>query len=1576
MATNRDRLNALERVVGEMQGQEGQTENRLRYLEERIAEFAEEVEFRELSRRVEALERSEGRDEATSPGGDVHQRVEELGEGHRALQGVVHDHLEDFQAVIEALKQEVIDLNSKLNLTMRAVGSAPTEASVGAKVKVPEPRAYGGARDARELENFLFDVEQYFKAVRVQSEETKVTMATMYLTGDAKLWWRTKYDDIQGGRCIIDTWADLKKELKAQFFPENVEYMARRQLRDLKHTGTVREYVKQFSALMLDIRDMSEKDKLFYFMEGLKPWARTELQRQRVDDLSTAQAAAERLNDYANDPASKPKGRPDGGDGGKFFRGGKPKSGGASSSNTTESYNWRRGAPAAGSSTSRPSGPSANPRPMACFLCQGPHRIAECPNRGKLNALLAQEEPKKATIPQEDSDSSEDERPQMGALRMFNSLQRLCAAQGDKQEGDSSGGHELMYIEAQLNGRSVVVMVDTGASHCFIHPKAAKKLGLKIAGDGGQMKAVNSKAIPIKGIVKDTQLKMGAWEGLVNFTAVKMDDFDVVLGMKFIREHRAVPIPWANALLMLGDKPCVIQGRSPPTSLGERQTKLSAMQLKRGVRKGEPTFLCAPLGCSPLAERKEALPPAIEAVLEEFRDVMPAELPKGLPPRRAVDHQIELLPGTKPPARAPYRMAPPELAELRKQLTEMIEAGQIRPSKSPFGAPVLFQKKHDGSLRMCVDFRALNKITVRNRYPLPLIADLFDQLSGAKYFSKLDLRSGYYQVRITEGDEYKTTCVTRYGAFEFLVMPFGLTNAPATFSTLMNQVFQGYIDKFVVVYLDDILVYSSNLREHCEHLRIVFQLLRKNQLYVKPEKCSFAQRSIKFLGHILEKGSIRMDEEKVKAIAEWKAPTNVSQLRSFLGLTNYYRRFVGGYSARAAPLTDLLKKNIKWDWTEPCQRAFEDLKQAMMEDPVLALPDLTLPFEVQTDASNVALGGVLLQEGHPVAYESRKLGDVEQRYTAQEKEMLAVIHCLRVWRHYLLGAKFVVKTDNTGVSHFFTQPKLTAKQARWQEFLAEFDFSFEYRTGATNRVADALSRRADLAAMFLANLTSSQVGTDVKETIRNHLARDPVSQNLMKLAKEGKTRQFWVEDGLLATKRGRLFVPKAGGLRRMLLRECHDTLWAGHQGWQRTLALLKRGYYWPQMTDDAQEYVKTCLICQQDKVERSKPAGLLEPLPVPTRPWESISMDFITNLPLTTDCGSILVIVDRFSKYATFIAAPKYCSAEITASLFFKYVVKYWGIPRNIVSDRDSRFTGAFWAELFKILGSSLSYSSAYHPETDGQTERFNGMLEEYLRHFVSATQKNWPQLLDVAQLCFNCQKSTSTNRSPFELVTGQQPILPYSLDAPYTGKSPRAFNFTKEYKQNLEVARAYLEKAAKRMKRWADKGRRPLSFQEGDLVLIKFSPEQFKGLRQKDSRLIRRYEGPFKVLKRIGRAAYKIQLPETIKCHPVLHVSRLKPFHEDSAEPTRSKPTRAILSLQPQKKVLKEVEQVLADRVVRKRNRLRREYLVKWKNLGDEEISWEAEDDLDAFRQKIEEFVQQKLEDLVQQKSPRTATG
>ncbi|CAN6455079.1 unnamed protein product [Victoria cruziana] len=959
----------------------------------------------------------------------------------------------------------------------------------------------------------------------------------------------------------------------------------------------------------------------------------------------------------------------------------------------------------------------------------------------------------------------------MGALQLLNAMKATAKVTITPSTG-------LMYLDILVNGMSTTAMVDTGATHNFVSVEEAKRLGLTLEKGELRMKAVNSEAKPICGVARDVAMKVESWSGKANFSVAPMDDFKMILGMELMCKAKMVPMPHLRTIGILDEKaPCMIQAQVARRDKG-KALMLSAIQLKKGLKRGDDTFLVAIRKVQ--GDAPGVVPEALAPVLKDFAAMMPAELPRRLPPRREVDHAIELVPSAKPPAMAPYRMAPAELRELRRQLDEMLEGGIIRPSKAPYGAPVLFQLKQDGTKRLCVDYRALNKVTVKNKYPLPLIADLFDQLGGAQVFSKLDLRSGYWQVRIVEGDEPKTTCVTRYGAYEFLVMPFGLTNAPATFSTLMNKIFYPFLDKFVVVYLDDIVVYSSSMEEHVEHLRIVFKLLKDNDLYVKREKCLFGQPEISFLGHVVGRGQLRMDMGKVKAIQEWQPPTKVQELRSFLGLANYYRRFIEGYSLIAAPLTDLLKKNTAWTWSEPAQDAFDRLKKALVQEPVLKLPDHTKEFEIHTDASDFAIGGVLMQEGHPIAYESRKLKDPERRYSVHEREMTAIVHCLRTWRHYLLGTQFVVKTDNVATSYFQTQKKLTLKQARWQEFLAEFDLSLEYKVGKTNVVADALSRKAELAATR-AQAFEAHVEGALLARIQEGMRQDATAQQLKALVDAGKTRRFWLRDDLLITKGGRVFVPRWGNLRRELLKECHDTLWAGHPGQERTLALLERGYYWPQMRDDVEAYVKTCLICQQDKGTNQKTAGLLEPLPIPERPWESLSMDFIVSLPKVDGYSSVLVVVDRFSKYATFIPASKECPAEKTAELFVKHIVKYWGVPKSIVSDRDARFTGKFWREVFRLLGSDLLFSTSFHPQTDGQTERINALLKQYLRHFVSVNQKNWVKLLDVAQFCYNLQKSESSGHSPFEVATGQQPLMPHTLAAQEKGRPTFAYQFVRD---------------------------------------------------------------------------------------------------------------------------------------------------------------------------------------------------
>ncbi|GJV48223.1 putative reverse transcriptase domain-containing protein [Tanacetum coccineum] len=390
-----------------------------------------------------------------------------------------------------------------------------------------------------------------------------------------------------------------------------------------------------------------------------------------------------------------------------------------------------------------------------------------------------------------------------------------------------------------------------------------------------------------------------------------------------------------------------------------------------------------------------------------FPEVFPEDLP-GLPPTRQVEFQIDLIPGAAPVARAPYRLAPSEMKELSEQLKELSDKGFIRPSSSPWGAPVLFVKKKDGSFRMCIDYRELNKLTVKNRYPLPRIDDLFDQLQGSSVYSKIDLRSGYHQLRVREEDIPKTAFRTRYGHYEFQVMPFGLTNAPAVFMDLMNRVCKPYLDKFVIVFIDDILIYSKNKQEHEEHLKLILELLKKEELYAKFSKCEFWIPKVQFLGHVIDSEGIHVDPAKIESIKDWTSPKSPTEIRQFLGLAGYYRRFIEGFSKIAKPMTKLTQKKVKFVWGDKQEAAFQLLKQKLCSAPILALPEGSEDFIAYCDASKKGLGAVLMQREKVIAYASRQLKIHEKNYTTHDLELGAVVFALKIWRHYLYGTKCTV----------------------------------------------------------------------------------------------------------------------------------------------------------------------------------------------------------------------------------------------------------------------------------------------------------------------------------------------------------------------------------------------------------------------------------------------------------------------------------------------------------------------------------------------------------------------------------------
>lgn len=1102
--------------------------------------------------------------------------------------------------------------------------------------------------------------------------------------------------------------------------------------------------------------------------------------------------------------------------------------------------------------------------------------------------------------------------------------------------------HELIRLKAKCRGEVLDVLVDSGASEDYIDPRVVMKLGLPtLKLPRRQVRLANGLLQDAGTVVPDLRFRIGQFKDRRPFTITQLATYDIILGKPWLTAHNPA-IDWVSNTITIEKKditytlqqPSNIVSPTPGVSL------LSALQLKRELRKGATAYLAI------LKEVEEdptvrviddlSLPSKDPEWVERMKGVLRkysaifGKLPKGLPPSRGVEHEIELEPGAKPPYLRIYHMSPLELAEVKRQLTDLIDMGFIQPSKSPYGAPILFVPKKNGKLRMCIDYRALNKITVKNRYPLPRIDELMDQLHGATMFSKLDLQSGYWQIRIAEQDVPKTAFRTRYGHFEWKVMPFGLTNAPATFQHLMNKILQPYLDKFVVVYLDDILIFSKTPEEHLEHVATVLEILKENQLYVGLDKCAFGLSEIDFLGHIVSAEGIKPDPKKVAAVKEWPTPGTVREVRSFLGLTGYYRRFIQHYAQKAYPLTELTKESVKWQWRDDVEgRAFEELKKALVSAPVLVMPDPSLPYEVYTDASKFALGAVLLQNQgkglQPVAYLSRKLSPTERNYPTGDREMLAIYYALQQWRCYLEGVSFKVNSDHLNHTWFNKKRDLSRRQAKWSQWIESYYSGTEitYKEGAKN-LSDPLSRRPDLASI---ELVMASVSDSLKEEIQTGYEQDSYYDNVMP--------GLWMHDGLWYFQ-DRIAIPAVKELRKRIITECHDCPSAGHLGYTKTLQRVARRFWWPHMSRSIYSYVVSCPSCQRNKPVMQRPLGLLQPLPVPSSKWEQITMDLITDLPVTKrGHDAVVTFVDRLTKMVHFAPTTKTAGAEAIAHVFVRTWYKHHGLPRVIISDRDRRFLSHFWQALFKALGTELRFSTAFHPQTDGQSERANRTLEEVLRHFVSPRQDDWDDYLDFAEFAINDSVSPSTGYTPFYLAYGQNVSSPIDLTAVVV---PAAQIRAQEMTDAIEHAKTKLRESHERQARAANKERQHHMFKVGDKV--KLSTVNLNLPSTMSKKLTARYLGPFKVEKIINPVVYKLKLPASLNIHPMFHISLLRPWKEDGEFPDHQGESAPVL-------VYPDDDQWLVDKLLdKRRERVGRhwvvKYLVRWLNCGPEDDSWE----------------------------------
>ncbi|KAK3519646.1 hypothetical protein QTP86_015266 [Hemibagrus guttatus] len=668
-----------------------------------------------------------------------------------------------------------------------------------------------------------------------------------------------------------------------------------------------------------------------------------------------------------------------------------------------------------------------------------------------------------------------------------------------------------------------------------------------------------------------------------------------------------------------------------------------------------------------------------------------------------------------------YPLSLPESKAMEDYIETALSAGHIRPSMSPAAAGFFFVGKRDGGLRPCIDYRRLNGITVQYPYPLSLVPAVLEQLRGARVFTKLDLRSAYNLVHIREGDEWNTTFHTTRGEYKYCVMPFGLTNAPAVFQALINGVFQDLLGKGVIAYIDDILVYSTTMEEHVRQVREVLTRLQRHHLYVKLEKCEFHRSTVTFLGYEISRQGVEMDVVKVRAVTEWPAPTTVRELQHFLGFANFYRRFIRNYSSVAGPLTSLLRgKPKKLTWTGQAWTAFQQLKNCFTTAPILRNPDPDLPFVVEVDASSSGLGAVLSQRHgepgklHPCAFYSRKLTVAEINYDVGNRELLAIKAVLEEWHHWLEGARhpFQVLTDHRNLEYLWGAKRLNPRQARWAMFFTRFVFTVTYRPGSKNSKADALSRHFEVAN------------------------------------KPGQPDLILPATAILAP----IFVPQFW---QQVMQWVYEAPSSGHPGIRRSTQLTRRRFWWSSLGPDVEGYIRACSTCAQVWTSRQLPEGMLEPLPIPQRPWSYLSVDFLTDLP--DSGGFTTVVVDWFSKGCKLIPLKGLPTAMQSAEAMFNHVFRNFGLPEDIVSDQGLQFTSRVWGSLCAPLGIGVSLSSGYHPQLNRQVERLNQEIGRFLRTYCSREQQRWSEFLPWAEYAQNLLIHSSMGLTPFQCVLGYQ---------------------------------------------------------------------------------------------------------------------------------------------------------------------------------------------------------------------------
>ncbi len=1290
---------------------------------------------------------------------------------------------------------------------------------------------FHGRKDEN-LISWIFQVSDLFEAMGVDVDN-RLKLVSGYLGGAALQWYlniRTLMSDNQ--KAPYTDWKEFIDELKSAFIRPNNQFHLRRELRNLKQKSSMNDYVFQFRNLVGQLKNMSEEDLVLNFVEGLKDKTKEEVIYRAPVTLDSAIKMAVDFDSAKFNGIRK---------------------------------TWEQSEARESNGTVPMDISYANKdvsKRGRCHKCkQFGHWKAECPNSKK-------EEKKNKEI------------KEIGILSLeegfVEETEEICDEGQQQLECAAAGEHNLLVFNGKINGIEGKILIDGGASHNFVAEEFVKEnygaLQENIHEAPAEKVAVvdGSSHVSSK-MARGLGLTMGLYKGKVTAAVMKIGKYDLILGKSWLFQNNP-SIDWRENRIEIpvkdGDVVVLTAQKRQPRKAGS-QIALNVIQ-RREFREVEEILCVNFIGNDEKSEVHHAgHQKFIENLKEMFWDVFqPLE---HLPVNRDTEHQIILKEGATPVSGPLYRQSPLELQVLKEELNKLLKKGFIRSSKSSWASPVLFARKKDGTLRLCVDYRALNNLTVKHKYPIPRVDEMLDQLGSARVFSKIDLEGAYHHVKIAEKDIEKTAFKTRYGLFEYLVLPFGLCNGPATFVALMNEIFHDVLDKFIVIYIDDILVFSENEEQHRMHLEVIMERLQKNQLHVQLKKCLFFQNSIEFLGYIVGDGTIKMDSAKVKAISGIESPSSVTDVRSFLGLIGFYRKFIPNFAVLAKPLTELLKGNREFQWNEVEEVSFQLLKKAISEKPVLHSPNFNEPFILTTDASAMAVGGVLSQlfpDGeHPIAYESKKLTDVEGNYPTHELEMYAIVHCLKVFRCYLEGRTFVVRTDHASLKFVKRQKNLSRRMTRWLEYTQQFTFEIEYKDGRENVVADALSR---LQINMLEKTDWPKLIPEYLETGRFEEAVDEDMKNEVKKYKNA----FKVENDVVYyigdLDRKVPFIPSS--MRMDTVYKLHAGL--GHYGQKGTLDLVKSRAWWPGMDADIRKWVSSCIICKKFESGKQRRSSEMMPLDYNIAPFSRWGLDFIGPLPMSKNGNRwIIVAVDYVTRWPVAKAMAEATTGNV-AKFIYEEIVCTFGCPTEILTDRGANFNAEVLENYLKLLNVKHLRTSGYHPRTNGLTERTNGILKSVLRKLANEKTNNWDLFLSQALLSCRVRTHSTLNVSPFYLTYGVKPMIPGDTGIPQLQvevDQNGLLKFREEQMQRMGEERlkaaAKTQKQQEIAKKKYDRTVKLVGFSRGDTVMI--TNEGAKALEAK-------WKGPYTVKERLSSCIYSLLDKNGNEVKPV-NVDRMK---------------------------------------------------------------------------------------------------